>query len=183
MLRIELAKAVAEIAERPLTTVENNLIPKLNAAGLLPSLRGQGEVDASYRVNVLLGAILNIAYGASVGDAVRRLRALPLTGAADDLARTFGIKTTNAGDALDSILETVTTWPARIAKSPILEAKGDIHVAAEFHGEQDYMALVFHRGLKSVGQITFGTYPAADEVGRVERIVRLLHPAFLHLAV
>ncbi len=187
MLRKELSETVAEIAGRPVTTIENNLIPKLQSAGLVPAIRGpSGDVDAAYRINVLLGAIFSIGYGASAGEHVKRWRALRLTGDVGDLtevelARKFGIDTSNAGAALDGILETVRTWPGRL---PILEAKagGDIHVAVEFHGE-DCMVLVFHGPAKTVGTLTFGLEPAVDETGRVERIVRLLHRAFERLAL
>jgi hypothetical protein len=182
MMRKELSETVADIAGRPMTTIENRLIPVLQGADLVPSLKGAGDVDATYRVNVLLGAILDRQHGVSPAEVVRHWRALPFTAAAnDDLTRAFGINTSNAGTALDSILTTVRAWPGR---SPIAEAKagGDVHVAAEFHGDTG-MTLVFYgpRG-KSVGTLTFGSEPVADETGRVERIVRLLHRAFERLA-
>jgi hypothetical protein len=186
MLRKELSETVAEIAGRPITTIENNLIPKLQSAGLVPAIRGpSGEVDSTYRVNVLLGAIFSVGYGASAGESVKRWRSLPLTSDVGELtavalARHFGIDTSNAGAALDSILETIRSWSGR---SPILEAKagGDIRVAVEFHGE-DCMVVVFHGPAKTVGTLTFGSEPVADTAGRVERIVRLLHRAFERLA-
>ena len=54
MMRKEAAQIVADIANRPVSTVENNLIPKLQAAGL-----AQGEVNATWRTNVLLGTVLD----------------------------------------------------------------------------------------------------------------------------
>jgi hypothetical protein len=131
-------------------------------------------------VNVLLGAIFSVGYGASAGESIKHWRALPLTSGVGDIAQGFGIKTADAGAALDSILHTIGTWSG---KSPILETKagGDIHVAAEFHGE-DCMVLVFHGPAKTLGTLTFGSEPVADETGRVERIVRLLHRAFERLA-
>jgi hypothetical protein len=177
MLRKELSELVAEIAGRPITTIENNLIPKLQSAGL-----ARGEVDTTYKIDVLLGAIFSVERGASAGENIKAWRSLPLTAAANyDLARTFGIDTINAGLALDSILDTVATWPGR---SPIFEAKagGDIHVAAEFHDES-HLILVFHGPKKTLATLTFGAEPVADQTGRVERIVRLLHRAFERLAV
>jgi hypothetical protein len=81
---------------------------------------------------------------------------------------------------LDSVLETIGRWP----RLPIAEAKGggDIRVAAEFHDDTT-MALVFHGPAKAVCTLNFGLPPIADETGRVERIVRLLHRAFERLAV
>jgi hypothetical protein len=181
MLRKELSETVAEISGRPITTIENNLIPKLHASGLVPSLKGAGDVDSSYRINVLLGTIFSVGYGASAGENVKRWRKLRLIGGTNaDLVQTFGIKTTNAGAALDSILETIGTWPGR---SPILEAKyGDIRLAVEFHGD-DHMKFVFHGPDKIAATLDFGSEPVADQTGRVERIVRLLHRAFERLAV
>jgi hypothetical protein len=176
MMRKELSETVAEIAGRPMTTIENGLIPKLQAAGLV-----SGEVDSTYRVNVLLGTILDRQHGVSPAEAVKHWRALPFTAAAnEDLAQSFGIKTNNAGAALDSILETIGTWPS----VPIAEAaaRGDIHVAAEFHDDTT-MVLVFHGPAKTVGTLNFGLPPVADQTGRVERIVRLLHRAFERLSL
>jgi hypothetical protein len=42
--------------------------------------------------------------------------------------------------------------------------------------------LVFHGPAKTVCTLNFGLPPVADETGRVERIVRLLHRAFERLA-
>jgi hypothetical protein len=180
MMRKELSEIVADIAGRPMTTIENRLIPVLQGAGLV-----QGDVNSSYRVNVLLASILDRQHGVSPAEAVKHWRALPLTSGVGELtnvelARYFGIDTSNAGVALDSVLETVRSWPGR---SPIREAKagGYIHVAAEFHGD-DCMVLVFHGSKNTVGTLTFGSEPVADETGRVERIVRLLHRAFERLA-
>lgn len=181
MLRKELSETVAEIAGRPVTTIENNLIPKLQSAGLVPSLKGAGELNSVPRTNVLLGAIFSGGYGVSAGEAVKHWRSLPFTGAAnEDLAQSFGVKTANAGAALDSILETIGRWP----RSPIAEAAagGDIRVAAEFHDDTT-MVLVFHGPEKIVCTLNFGLPPITDEAGRVERIVRLLHRAFERLAV
>jgi hypothetical protein len=176
MNRKELSETVADIAGRPFTTIENNLIPKLQSAGL-----ARGEVDSSYKIEVLLGAIFSVERGAPAGEAVKHWCALPFTAAANgDLARHLGIDTTNAGLALESILKTIGAWSG---KSPIADAaaRGDIHVAAEFHGD-DRMVLVFHGPKKIVGTLTFGSEAVADETGRVERIVRLLHRAFERLA-
>jgi hypothetical protein len=182
MMRKELSETVADIAGRPMTTIENRLIPVLQGADLVPSLKGAGDVGTGYRINVLLAAILDRQHGVSPAEAVRHWRALPLTESAnDDLARAFGIDTTNAGLALDSILTTIRTWPGR---SPIAEAKagGDVHVAAEFHDDTT-MVLVFHGPAKTVCTLNFGLPPVADQTGRVERIVRLLHRAFERLAL
>jgi hypothetical protein len=175
MNRKELSETVADIAGRPFTTIENNLIPKLQSAGL-----ARGEVDTTYKIDVLLGAIFSVERGASAGENVKHWRKLRLTSGDTDIAQMFGIRTTNAGAALESILETIGAW---LGKSPILEAKGggDIHVAVEFHDEH-HMVVVFHGPKKTVGTLTFGSEPVADETGRVERIVRLLHRAFERLA-
>jgi hypothetical protein len=181
MMRKELSETLADISGRAMTTIEIGLIPKLQAARLVPARnRWDAGVDASYRVTVLLATILDQKHGVSPAEAVRHWRALPFTGGSDELARNLGIETSNAGAALDSILETLRTWPGR---SPILDAAagGNINVAAEFHGE-DSMVLVFHGPTRSMGTLNFGSSKPND-AGRVERILRLSHRAFERLAV
>jgi hypothetical protein len=178
MMRKDLSEMIADISGRPMTTIENGLIPKLQAAGLLPSLRkGDDGVDASYKVNVLLGTILDRQHGVSPAEAVRHWRSLTLTGASEDITHSFGIDTTNAGAALDSILERKGTWSSR---SPILAAmtRGDIRVTVEFRGES-CMVVIFHGPKRNIGTLTFGS---ADADGRVERIVRVPYHAFERLA-
>jgi hypothetical protein len=183
LMRKDLSETVADIAGRPVSTIENGLIPKLQAAGLVSNLKGGGELDSSYRINVLLASILDRQHGVSPAEAVKHWRSLPFTGNAnaDEIARAFGIDTTCAGLALESILNNMRTWPGR---SPIAEAAagGDIRVAAEFHDDTT-MVLVFHGPTKTVCTLNFGLPPVADQTGRVERIVRLLHRAFERLAV
>jgi hypothetical protein len=185
MTRRELVDAVAYIAGTPTTTINPTLYGGLQNADLLP-LGGKGEtvdLSASHKVNLLLAAILDRPHGTSAAETVRRWRALPLTVSDNsDIARNFALDFRNAGTALDSI---VTKVPLRlVGRSPIFEAKlggEEIGVAAEFHAE--HMVLRFY-GLtsgKAVATLVFGTEPALD-AGRVERIARLLHPAFVRLA-
>jgi hypothetical protein len=172
MMRKELAQIVADIAKRPVTTVENNLIPKLQTAGL-----AQGEVDARYRINVLLGILLDREHGVTPAQSVRHWRALPIATVLDEnLAETLGINLKNAGTALDSILETVLTWAG--AGSPIFRAKykhEHFQVSVEF---RDDTQLVIAFGGRPT--FTFGLPNATT--GQAERIVRIPHAAFERLA-
>jgi hypothetical protein len=174
MMRKEAAQIIADIAKRPVTTVENNLIPKLQAAGL-----AQGEVDASYRVNVLLGILLDREHGVTPPESVRHWRALPLVARSDEsLAETLGISLKNAGTALDSILETVLAWPD--AGSPIFKAKRErVEVSVEFC-DDNQMVITFGRGKRQGATVTFGLPDATT--GQAERIVRIPHAAFERLA-
>ena len=185
MMRKELSETVADIAGRPVTTIENGLIPKLQAAGLVPGLKGAGEVDASYRVNVLLAALLDRQHGVSPAEAVKKWRALRPVNPENSIAQEYGIRTENAGAALDSILDTLKTWPDR--SSPILRARagadGNIHVAAEFHGDDCLVLAFYNIAGRSKGNLTFGSPLVEDDAGRATRIVRLLHPAFERLAM
>jgi hypothetical protein len=179
LMRKQLAEIVADLSGTPVTTVENNLIPKLQSAGLLPSLRrGDGEVDATYRVNVLLGAALDREHGVSVGENVRRWRSLPLSehvGA--EMQEQFGIRVTNVGAALDDVVgKLFENW----AQSPIQRAKGTLIVAAEFLGT-DQFKLIFGQSRRTV--FTFGRPNGEVSAGRVERIIRIPHAAFVRLAV
>jgi hypothetical protein len=173
MMRKEAAQIIADIAKRPVTTVENNLIPKLQTAGL-----AQGEVDATYRINVLLGILLDREHGVTPAQSVRHWRALPPVVAQSDesLAETLGINLKNAGAALDSILETVLTWAG--AGSPIFRAKykhEHFQVSVEF---RDDTQLVIAFGGRQT--FTFGLPDATT--GQAERIVRIPHAAFERLA-
>jgi hypothetical protein len=181
--RRELVDTVAYIAGVSSTTVSPTLYGGLQSEGLLPR-GGKGEnvdLNASHRVNLLLGAILDRPHGTSAAETVKDWRALPLTSEGGaEIARTLGLDIANAGNALDSVVANLLAWPGR---SPILEAKarGEIGIAAEFHAA--HMALQFYAlaSGKPTGTLIFGSEPAADET-RIERISRLLHPAFLRLA-
>jgi hypothetical protein len=176
---------VAYVTGRPRTSINPALYVQLQGDELLPRGGPGGIVDlsATHLVTLFLAAALNRPHGISPGQNVKRWRALPLTGTSGiDLAHTFGIDTTDAGRALDSIVANVRTWPGR---SQMAEAKagGEIGVAAEFHYDT-YMVLVFY-GLqagKKVAQLTFGTQPP-EEAERIERVVAAMHGVFLRLAV
>lgn len=179
MMRKELAQLAADITGRPVTTIENGLIPKLQAAELVGS-----EVDATYKVNVLLAAIVDRDHGVSPAAAVRHWRGLPLTSGDDDFARYFEIDITSAGAALDSILANVSLQPTH--KSPILEAMlakagGEITLAVEFYSEHLVLRFYGKTSGKPARDLIFGTEPAADNT-RIERISRLFLPAFVRLA-
>jgi hypothetical protein len=172
MMRKEAAQIIADIAKRPVTTVENNLIPKLQTAGL-----AQGEVDATYRINVLLGILLDREHGITPAQSVRHWRALPPVVAQSDesLAETLGINLKNAGAALDSILETINTWSD--VGGPIFKAAKARHlrVTVEFR-DDNQMVIAF--GARQA--FTFGLPDATT--GQAERIVRIPHAAFERLA-
>jgi len=184
--RTEAVNTVAAVTGRSRTSINPALYTQLQDDELLPRGGPGGVVDlsATHLVTLFLAAALDRPHGISPGESVNRWRALPLTGPIGiDLVHTFGIDTTDAGTALDSIVANVSTWPERL--SPIMKAKagGDIGVAAEFH-DDTYMVLIFY-GLqagKTMAQLTFGTQPAV-ETDRIERIVRALHGVFLRLAV
>jgi hypothetical protein len=179
LMRKQLSEIVADLSGTPVTTVENNLIPRLQSAGLLPSLRrGDGEVDANYRVTVLMGAALDREHGVSVGENVRRWRSLPFasTPSGRDMHERFGIRTDNVGTALDDVLEKL--FRKRV-ESPIERAKGPLLVTAEFLGT-DQFKLIFGQSRKSV--LNFGRLEGEESIGRIERIVRIPHVAFERLA-
>jgi hypothetical protein len=189
MMRKQVAETTADIALRPVSTIENGLIPKLQSAGVLPGVRGRdaGEVDSSYRVNVLLAALLGGQYGVPPAETVRHWRALPYACGNTDFAEQVGIKLKNAGAALDAILETLRTWQDR--GSPIFRAKHeakheDIKVTVEFC-DDTHMVIAFHNLKRPIATLTFGLPPnaASAATGRAERIVRVPHAAFERLAV
>jgi hypothetical protein len=179
LMRKQLAEIVADLSGTPVTTVENNLIPRLQSAGLLPSLRrGDGEVDATYRVTVLMGAALDREHGVSVGENVRHWRSLPFasTPLGRSMQEQFGIRVDNVGTALDDVLEKL--FRKRV-KNPIRQAKGPLLVTAEFLGT-DQFKLIFGQSRRSV--LDFGRPDSEGSISRIERIVRIPHAAFERLA-
>jgi hypothetical protein len=179
LMRKQLAEIVADLSGTPVTTVENNLIPRLQSAGLLPSLRrGDGEVDAAYRITVLMAAALDREHGVSVGENVRRWRSLPFasTPSGTGIQEQFGIRVDNVGTALDDVLEKL--FQKRV-ESPIRQAKGPVLVTAEFLGT-DQFKLIFGPSRKAV--LNFGRPEGEESIGRIERIIRIPHAAFERLA-
>jgi len=196
MQRKQLAELVADIAGKPLSTIENGLIPKLQSAGVIPWVKSRdgSEIDASYRVTVLLAAAIPSGYGVAPGEAVRFWRSLPMVAPfyrSDDgpklsmeekvrcavqFLEGLGIKfDTTLGEVLDGIVESMQSG----AFQKWVQV-GDVSVSASFH-DTHYAALAIDRPQFGKGVILyFG--PEKGETPAVQRVVQINRAAFERLA-
>jgi len=178
MMRKQAAAIVAELTGTRTLTVENNIIPKLQAAGILPGIRGgDGEVDAAYRVNLLIGVAVDRAYGVTPADAVRHWRALPFVQTDDawSLVDNLKINVRNAGAALDWLVDSLL----KIRLTPIAEAKfGRPKFTVEFC-DNDHMNIIIsgERG-RTAAVLRFGL----PDSKLISRTIRVEHAAFERLA-
>jgi hypothetical protein len=198
MMRKELAQIVADLTGTPMTTVENNTIPKLQNAGLLPNLKGRGEsdIDATYRVTVLLASLLPRRHTVTPAESVNHWRSLepgiavgsPSRGPRPSLKEAtrnafhfvegLGFKPLpDLGAALDSIVESMRTdafekWTQGVP----------VTVSVDFYGD-DLARVYFDRPQFEVGaSFTFGTDDAIYNDAPIQRIIRINRAAFERLA-
>jgi hypothetical protein len=186
MTRTELVEIIADIAARPRTSINPGLYVQLQGDGLLPRGGPGGNVDltSAHKINLLLGATLDRAYGTSPGAAVKQWRKRESFfnkryGNAEELAESLGIKTDDAITALISVLDTINKWPTDGLLS-------DVRVTATVRNETFLTIMLQRKHYKVTALLTFGTMPdEADEASDkivYERLVRVPHAAFVRLA-
>jgi hypothetical protein len=177
MMRKQAAAIVADLTGTRRLTVENNLIPKLQAGGVLPGIRdGDGEVDATYRVNLLLGVMVDRAYGVTPADAVRHWRALPFAKTDVHMVDDLGINVRNAGAALDWLVDSLL----KLRLTPIVEAKlgAPPKFTVEFC-DDDHMNIIVSGGRRrTAATFRFGM----PDNKLISRTIRVEHGAFERLA-
>jgi hypothetical protein len=177
MMRKQAAAIVADLTGTRTLTVENNLIPKLQAGGVLPGIRdGDGEVDASYRVNLLLGVMVDRAYGVTPADAVRHWRALPFAGTdAPDMVDNLKINVRNAGASLDWLVDSLL----KLRPMPIFESKyGQPKFTVEFCDDDHMNIIVSGERGRTAATFRFGM----PDSKLISRTIRVEHAAFERLA-